>query len=71
MSRSALELNENQWSQRLVHSLTKCDFEYLQGWELAFWGAKIDPSDFDDLQKSISECQMPQNHIYSMVLLTL
>ena len=58
MSRSALELNENQWSQRLVHSLTKCDFEYLQGWELAFCGAKIDPSDFDDLQKSISNIRM-------------
>ena len=38
-SRSALELNENQWSKRLVESLSNCEFDFLQGWKFDVWGS--------------------------------
>ena len=53
-SRSALELNENAWSLRLVDSLCDCNYSYLQGWKFTFWGTKTDKQEFDDLQKQIS-----------------
>lgn len=55
---SALEFTENQWSWRLVNALTRSHFEYLNGWEIKFWGTKVEQGDFDNLQKPISDFGM-------------
>lgn len=53
-SHCALQLNENDWSIRLVQSLNNCNYSYLQGWECDFYGTKTDHGDFDRMQKVIS-----------------
>ena len=41
-----------------MNSLSNCKFNFLQGWQFDFWGSKIEPADFDDLQKYISGCNI-------------
>ena len=50
-ARCALQLNENEWSKRLVNCLNSCSYEYLQGWRSAFYGRKTDTNDFDEIQQ--------------------
>lgn len=57
-SSCALQLNENDWSSRLVECLKSCPYEYLQGWQCEFYGKKTDSTDFDKLQQRLSGISM-------------